>query len=335
MRTLSILMVVIALCAASASAELVPSGHNMMWEDYFGDSHDNYLEIERGQSFGLSIRANTSDGVWAQGGLTNVSWDPAVMSAVEDPSGTYWRQYYTLQFSASWSGGFETQWYDTWQALYEVGEGQYVNRVWVTIAPDAPYGISLMGLRQAMLGGAGDPIGFVSDAVIPRDGSDPFAMQINVIPSAPTYDPGDFDEDGDVDDVDIDTLAAFIRNSTPYDPDYDLTDDGSLVDVADMDKLIHDLVETTIGVGTEYGDFNLDGLINTTDLTILGTNYGPNGLWALGNANGYIDTVIDTTDLTILGTFFGFDATPDVIPEPITLSMLALGSVAVIRRRRK
>ncbi len=108
------------------------------------------------------------------------------------------------------------------------------------------------------------------------------------------------------------------------------------VDILDLDYLIRFLVDTTMGEGTgsEYGDFDLNGLINTTDLTILATNYGPNSDWALGNANGYLDVDINTTDLTILATNFGFVATPDVIPEPMTLSLLSIGGVALLRRRQ-
>ena len=114
---------------------------------------------------------------------------------------------------------------------------------------------------------------------------------------------------------------------------YDLDGDGD-ADSDDMDMLIHDLVETSAGSspGTEYGDFDLDGDIDTTDLTILATNFGVGTTWAQGNAN--CDLVIDTTD-TILATNFGFVASADAIPEPATLSLLALGALSLLRRWRK
>ncbi len=118
---------------------------------------------------------------------------------------------------------------------------------------------------------------------------------------------GDMDGDGDVDAEDIDLLSADFADAGHAGPQSDLDGDGD-ADQADMDIMVHDLVETAVGIGTEYGDFNLDGLINTTDLTILATNFGAGTLWSEGNANS--DSVIDTTDLAILATHSGFVATP-------------------------
>jgi len=148
-------------------------------------------------------------------------------------------------------------------------------------------------------------------------------------------DPGDFDGDGDVDVDDINALCANMTgDGIPLPPGferYDLDDDGD-ADSADMDILIHDLVETTVGVGTEYGDFNLDGKIDTVDLTILGTYFGVGTSWSQGNAN--CDTTVDTVDLTILGTYFGFVASSP-IPEPATMALLGLGGLAALIRRRR
>jgi len=150
---------------------------------------------------------------------------------------------------------------------------------------------------------------------------------------------GDFDGDGDVDADDIDLLADAIRLGL-INPMYDLSgagEDGTpdgFIDLNDLDYLVHQLVETTIGVGSEYGDFNLDGIIDTTDLTRLATYYGPGDTWAKGNANRNIDLITDTTDLTILATYYGFGV-PDVVPEPATLSLLALGACLPLLRKRR
>jgi len=153
--------------------------------------------------------------------------------------------------------------------------------------------------------------------------------------------PGDFDGDYDIDDLDIDALCDFIRTSMPYDVDYDLSADGTtegtdgVVDLKDLDYLVHYLVDTAVGNGTEYGDFNLDGKLDTTDLTRIATNYGPNDWkWADGNANRNIDTNIDNTDLTILATYYGFGA-PDVVPEPASAALMLLAGAAVLKRRRR
>ncbi|KKN66837.1 hypothetical protein LCGC14_0467770, partial [marine sediment metagenome] len=103
--------------------------------------------------------------------------------------------------------------------------------------------------------------------------------------------PGDFDDDGDVDADDIDELCD---NMGSLDPQYDL-DDGSgtgtpdgVVDENDMIYHIEELVELTDGVrvGTKRGDFNLDGLIDGTDLALMKTAFGqPLMDYADGNAN--------------------------------------------------
>jgi len=145
--------------------------------------------------------------------------------------------------------------------------------------------------------------------------------------------PGDFDDDGDVDVDDINALCANMTGDGIPLPvgseQYDLDSDGD-ADSDDMNILIHDLVETTVGIGTEYGDFNLDGTVDTVDLTILGTYFGVGTSWSQGNAN--CDTTVDTVDLTILGTYFGFVAASP-IPEPATMSLLVLGGLAALKRR--
>ena len=107
---------------------------------------------------------------------------------------------------------------------------------------------------------------------------------------------GDFDGDGDVDADDVDICC-----DNRGDPDFDLDGDGDH-DEDDCLFLIENLVELTDGsgrAGTMRGDFNLDGLINGTDLAIMGPGFGLPGLgYAAGNAN--CDDVINGTDLAIL-----------------------------------
>ncbi|KKM23731.1 hypothetical protein LCGC14_1612210, partial [marine sediment metagenome] len=114
---------------------------------------------------------------------------------------------------------------------------------------------------------------------------------------------GDFTGDGFVDADDITELCANLGDAA-----YDLDGDGD-ADEADMIFLIENLVGLTDGVraGTKRGDFNLDGLIDGTDLALMKTAFGlPDQNYADGNAN--CDAFVDGTDLAILKTNFGFIA---------------------------
>ena len=162
--------------------------------------------------------------------------------------------------------------------------------------------------------------------------------------------PGDVDEDGDIDADDIDLMGQYILTGiAPTTGNYDLSDDGvtggtnGAIDINDLDYLVRHLVETSAVdgdgnpiFGTQYGDFNLDGEIELGDLTRLGTYYGVGDTWSQGNANPHLDTDIELGDLTILGTYYGAsNGGVDAIPEPASASLLLLGAVAALRRRRK
>jgi len=118
--------------------------------------------------------------------------------------------------------------------------------------------------------------------------------------------PGDMDGDGDVDADDIDLLFADFGDAGRAGPQSDLDGDGD-AESSDMDILIHNLVETTVGVGTEYGDANLDGTVEATDLTRLAGNFASWGVgWGGGDFNG--SGLVNITDLVILATHYGFCA---------------------------
>jgi len=147
--------------------------------------------------------------------------------------------------------------------------------------------------------------------------------------------PGDFDNDGDIDADDVDILCANMGSANL--DEYDLDQSGT-VDEDDMVYLIQNLVDidtngdgTPDGNGTYRGDFNLDGVVNATDLQIMKAGFGLSGLgYAAGNAN--CDTVVNATDLQILKTSFGLSAS--AVPEPLTMGLLAVGGAALLRRRR-
>ena len=83
-------------------------------------------------------------------------------------------------------------------------------------------------------------------------------------------------------------------------------------------------------------DFNGDLMVNATDLAIMKHSYGTAGVgFELGDANA--DGLVDATDLALLRLDLGWSesAFGEPIPEPATLSLLALGGLATLVRRRK
>jgi hypothetical protein len=166
------------------------------------------------------------------------------------------------------------------------------------------------------------------------------AMTLEILPPE-TGRLGDFTDnfgglpDDIIDAYDVDALSDAILNGGDV-PTFDLVIDGVL-DSLDMDMLIEMLVDTTIVdageefgfvTGTFYGDFNLDGTVNLLDLNKLTTNYNGFGGWTLGDANG--DGSISLLDLNKLTANYNSTV---VVPEPATMTLLALGAVALIRRK--
>ena len=79
------------------------------------------------------------------------------------------------------------------------------------------------------------------------------------------------------------------------------------------------------------GDVNLDGSVDGGDYSLWADHYLLGGMsWGDGDLNG--DGVVDGGDYTLWADNYG-SATAAVIPEPVTLSLLAIGAVAMIRRR--
>ena len=145
----------------------------------------------------------------------------------------------------------------------------------------------------------------------------------------------DFDGDGDVDADDVDALCANMGGEAAI---FDTDGDGDV----DADDLLYH-VETFLefdtdgdgapdGTGTFRGDFNTDGSVNGTDLSIMVGGFGSAVGFAGGNAN--CDGAVNGTDLSILAGGFGNIATA-AVPEPATLGLLALGASAMLLRKKK
>jgi len=145
---------------------------------------------------------------------------------------------------------------------------------------------------------------------------------------------GDFNVDGDIDADDVDILCANMGGDPAT---YDLDSSGT-VDEDDMIYLIEQLADydtdgdgVADGTGTYRGDFDLNGVVNATDLQIMKDNFGTGPLgYADGNAN--CDTVVNATDLQVLKDNFGSAAA--AVPEPLSMGLLAAGGLALLRRRK-
>lgn len=127
----------------------------------------------------------------------------------------------------------------------------------------------------------------------------------------------------------LDRLAALARETEPT---ADLNGDGVVTFepgpagdvVSDSDFFVRSILRT------EYGDANLDGVIDAADFSVLTANFTATGAgWAQGDFNG--DTVVDSRDLSLIFANWGYDrsavladqlATP--IPEPSAIAALLL-----------
>lgn len=97
---------------------------------------------------------------------------------------------------------------------------------------------------------------------------------------------------------------------------------------------------------TRYGDANLDRLVNLGDFNRLASNFGgSNKVWSDGDFN--YDMLVNLTDFNLLAANFGLTAGPNgptpqdwaalaaAIPEPASVSVLGLASLALLPRRRR
>jgi hypothetical protein len=166
--------------------------------------------------------------------------------------------------------------------------------------------------------------------------------------------PGDFDNDGDLDAADIDTLLRATSGAVPpADAKFDLNSSGTVVTAvgaagSDSDYWVQTLKQT------RYGDADLNANVNFNDLLVLAQNYntGSSPSWSLGNFNGNESVGFD--DLLLLAQNYNFGVAlsgdemgllvgsgiaddwalaQSLVPEPTSLSLLA-GLALVTRRRR-
>ena len=128
--------------------------------------------------------------------------------------------------------------------------------------------------------------------------------------------------------------------------DYDNQDDGSLGNEAvyvnnlimnagatiDLNGL--NLYYLNIGDPKQFfcGDGDMDGDVDLSDFFTLKANFGTGNCWAEGDFDGNGD--VELSDFFILKVNYG-SSSSKTIPEPASASLLLLGAVAMLRRRKK
>lgn len=144
---------------------------------------------------------------------------------------------------------------------------------------------------------------------------------------------GDFNGDVQVNVADIDLLLAALHAGS-VDPIYDVSHDGE-VTLADLDFLVTNLVQTSVGAGTWYGDVDLDGDVDRTDAAVVSMQFGRTGTptWASGDwdASG-------TTDLADMAKLQANLGNPATVPVgPAAANAVVMGArleAAKIKTRR-
>ena len=147
---------------------------------------------------------------------------------------------------------------------------------------------------------------------------------------------GDFNDENGINGSDIDLLFAKIVAGGVYDSRFDVTLDGSSINSADMGELIHSII------GTEFGDANLDGVVDGGDFLIWQAGFGSAGGWSAGDFNG--NGVIDAADYTLWRDNLGAVGTLNAalkstnrlpVPEPATWVMLVTAMLGVLVHQRR
>ncbi len=203
----------------------------------------------------------------------------------------------------------------------------------IPLATSADAGLGMSESIERILVGAGEYQIRVSGA---HDAAQMYRLTVGEIPDSQI---GDFDSNGS---LDLDDIQQLIDQSLSggFDRAFDLNSDNTLDD-RDLEFWVHDLKDTF------FGDSNLDGEFNSTDLVAVFTaaEYEDlipgNSTWATGDWNG--DGDFGSRDLIAAFQDAGFEKghrAVQTVPEPTTTTLLAMVTSFVClsansRRKRK
>lgn len=139
---------------------------------------------------------------------------------------------------------------------------------------------------------------------------------------------GDLNQNGFLDIADIDLLTMETANGA-YRRDWDFNEDWE-INGLDIEIWIEDIF------GTLYGDVDLDGLFNSSDLIAVLSKgkYGSDrhAVWSDGDFTG--DGWVDSSDFIIALAKGGYEATATeakAIPEPSGVVLLMIGCICLWR----
>ena len=89
-----------------------------------------------------------------------------------------------------------------------------------------------------------------------------------------------------------------------------------------------------ITIGPHFGDANEDGCVDGLDYVSWSNNYNQAGGWTEGDFNQ--DNLVDGLDYVVWSNNYEAGVcTPGMVPEPATMALLAMGALALAKRRRR
>ena len=116
---------------------------------------------------------------------------------------------------------------------------------------------------------------------------------------------------------------------------FDLTNDGS-VNGDDLSAWLVTAGESNLGAGRAYlvGDANLDGSVDVGDFNVWNSNQFTNtAAWCSGDFNA--DGSVDVGDFNLWNSNKFTSSDVSSVPEPGGLSIMLVGLIGLVARRRR